>query len=221
MAGWAGIGKALNRRRRTVVAGLSALGHLAVFALIGLQAPQIRQMILPDPPHFEVQLSPPLRPAPPDHQTSKAAAPSPVKPRLTPPPPASVPTLALSPVPPADKPRGGIGVRSAPAPLPAPPGSDLKTALRGFSPGCRMRDAVGLTRAERDACDEKLGRGASTAPYIQAPMDPAKRAAFDAQAAKDERYRKYKEGNVPPGVTPGSEPGKNTGLGDDYAGVRR
>jgi hypothetical protein len=52
-------------------------------------------------------------------------------------------------------------------------------------------------------------------------MDPAKRAAFDAQAAKDARYRKYKEGNVPPGVVPGSEPGKNTGLGDDYAGVRR
>lgn len=221
MAGWASIRTALDRRRRTVVAVLSALGHLAVFAVIGLQAPQVRQMILPDQPHFDLRLIPPPPALQPRSQTSKAAAPQTIRPRATPPPPAGVPTLSLSPVPPADKPRGGIGVRSAPAPLPAAPGPDLKTALRGFSPGCRMRDAVGLTRKERDACDEKLGRGADTAPYIDAPMDPAKRRDFDSQAARDARYRKYKEGAVPPGVTPGSEPGKNTGLGEGYAGVRR
>jgi hypothetical protein len=219
MAGWAEIRAAVNRRRRGVIVALSALGHLALFALIGLQAPQLRQMALPDRPTFDLRLIPPV----PTHRAAApvAAQPTPVQPRPTPTPPKGVATLPLAPAPPGNPTGGGIGTKTAPAPLPAAPGSDLKTALRGFSPGCRMRDAVGLTKAERDACDEKLGRGAATAPFIPAPMDPAKRRAFDAQAAKDERYRKYKEGNVPPGITPGSEPGKNTGLGDDYAGVRR
>lgn len=219
MAGWADIKAALNRRRRAVIAGLSALGHLGLFALIGLQTPQLREMILPPQPTFDLRLVPTQRPR--QAPAAPAAKSAPVQPRPTATPPRGVATLPLPPAPPAPRGASGIGTSYAPAPLPADQGSDLKKALRGFSPGCRMRDAVALTRAERDACDERLGRGSETATFIPAPMDPAKRAAYDAQAAKDERYRKYKEGNVPPGVTPGSEPGKNTGLGDDYAGVRR
>ncbi|MDQ0464827.1 hypothetical protein QO010_002611 [Caulobacter ginsengisoli] len=200
-----------------MIVALSALGHLALFALVGLQVPQLRQMILPPQQTMELDLVERPRTAPP----TSAAKPVPVQPRPTPAPPRGVATLPLPPAPAA--PRGGASIGSGYAAVPAPPGPDLdlKKALRGFTPGCRDRDAVGLTRREREACDERLGRGSQTATFIPAPMDPAKRAGYDAQAAKDEAYRRYKQGNMPPGVTPGNDPGKNTGLGDDYAGVRR
>ncbi len=218
MTGWADIKTAVRRRRRTVVAALSALGHLALFAVVGLQTPQLREMILPDQQTVEVQLVPPVLPR------QSAAAPAkaqPIQPRPTPAPPKGVVTLPLPPAEPAAKGGSGIGTGYAPAPLPAAPGADLKKALRGFSPGCRMREAVGLTRAERDACDERLGRGSESATFIAPPMDPAKRAAYDAQAAKDEAYRRYKQGNVPSAVSPSAEPGMPAGLGEDFPGLRR
>jgi hypothetical protein len=223
MRGWTGVKTLLKRRRRSVIALASALGHLILFALIGLQVSELRLTAQPPGPALDIRMIPPERPLPrPAAQTPRAAE---IRPRPTrTPPPATVPTLPLSPGPPAAPGgnRGGIGVRDAPAPLPEAPGGDLRKALRGFSPGCRMRDTVGLTRAERDACDEKLGRGAGDAPYIPAPMDPAKRAAFDAQAAKDEAYRKYKQGNVPPGIDPKAAPGSGpVGLGDDFPGLKK
>jgi hypothetical protein len=219
MAGWADIKAGLNRRRRGVIITLSALGHLALFTLVGLQTPQLREMIVPAQPALELRLIPPVR----RHQAPAAAAAkaAPVQPRPSPTPPKGVATLPIPPAAPAPRGASGIGTSYAPAPLPATPGADLKKALRAFSPGCRNADAVGLTRRERDACDERLGRGSQTATYIPDPMDRAKRGAFDAQAAKDDAYRRYKQGNVPPAVKPGSEPGKNTGLGDDYAGMQR
>ena len=64
--------------------------------------------------------------------------------------------------------------------------ANLRAALRG-STGCAHADAMGLTTAERDRCAERQmawGKGVANMP---APMDPDKRAYFDAVAAAYEQ----------------------------------
>jgi hypothetical protein len=39
-----------------------------------------------------------------------------------------------------------------------------------------------MSRAERDRCDEQLGRGVATAPYLPAAIGPRIRAYYDAVA---------------------------------------
>jgi hypothetical protein len=56
----------------------------------------------------------------------------------------------------------------------------VRSALRA-SLGCAR--PAGLTRQEREACAERLGRLAPGATAYAAPMDPAKRAYFDEVAA--------------------------------------
>lgn len=61
-------------------------------------------------------------------------------------------------------------------------GANLRAALRA-GVGCAHADAMGLTKAERDKCAERQmawGKGVANMP---APMDPDKRAYFDAVAA--------------------------------------
>ena len=60
-----------------------------------------------------------------------------------------------------------------------------------------------LTKAERERCLERLGAGAKDAPYYEPPMSRDKRKAFDEAAARKQAYRKYKEANLPTGVSPG------------------
>jgi hypothetical protein len=81
--------------------------------------------------------------------------------------------------------------------------------------GCANRNAVGLTRREREACDDRGGAGAGQAAFIEPPMDPDKRRAWDAAAARKALARRRKEGAVPPGVNPGDNAGgtRTNGIG--------
>ncbi|WP_309645969.1 hypothetical protein [Phenylobacterium sp.] len=90
---------------------------------------------------------------------------------------------------------------AAPAPGPAP-SPRVGAALRLGPVGCANPSL--LTKAERERCLERLGAGAKDAPFYEPPMSPDKRKAFDAQAAKQQAYRRYKEGHIPPGVSTGS-----------------
>lgn len=113
-------------------------------------------------------------------------------PRLT--PPASVTPLGLGAV-------DGKAVARHPAPLPEGPRGDLRSALRGSGVGCANPAAVGLNRREREHCDERWGEAARKAPtYANAPMDPAKRAGFDQQAARQAADRRYMEAPMGPGI---------------------
>lgn len=80
--------------------------------------------------------------------------------------------------------------------------------------GCASRDAVGLTRREREACDDAWGGGRDQA-EIAAPIDPDKRAAWDAVAARKALIRKRKEAPPPPGVNPSDNAGgtRTNGIG--------
>lgn len=71
---------------------------------------------------------------------------------------------------------------SASGPAPGKANGDLGAALRRGGVGCANARAVGLNREERERCAEKLGAQARDAPFLPAPIDPGKRAYYDAVA---------------------------------------
>lgn len=211
-----------DRVWKTAILAASAAGHVLVFALIGLNAPQMRERLIADEdPVMVVDLfRPPPSPRARSPQAPASATPqaSPVRPRAVAlPTPAAVLPLPLAPVPaplaPSPAPKAGAGSGGAVGgPGAGQPGGDLRGALRGSTVGCANRRAVGLNRREVDGCDETLGGGAKDAPWIGSPMDARKRAGFDARAAAKARDRAWREAPVPQGIAPGSGPGEITGL---------
>jgi len=215
------------RRDRAIVIAGSAVGHLVVLVLIGLNAPQVQRVFIEDDP---VRDPPPVvidlyRPPPPPRQVKRTSVasplPSPVRPRPVAPqaPPPAIAPLPMAPVakpvpaPPATPPPTGAGSGGA-AIWPDRPEGELREALRRSVVGCANQDAVGLTRRERENCDEKLGKGAKDAPFIPAPMAAAKRERFDAAAARKDVARRRKEGAVPSGVSRDNAGGTRTdGIG--------
>lgn len=130
----------------------------------------------------------------------RAAAASPVRPRA---PrrvaPSWIQPLGVAPVPGPPAPANrATGLH--PAPLPEGPRGDLRTALRGSSPGCANAEAVGLNRREQEHCDEAFGAKARNAPVYDAPMDAAKRRGFDAQAIRQQADRAYRDAPMGVGV---------------------
>jgi len=99
----------------------------------------------------------------------QASLPPPVAPLVTAAPVADAPAKALSPAAPSISASG-----------PSASGPDLRTALRRSAVGCANR--AGLSRTERDVCDERLGRGAAAEAYIPTPLEPRIRAYYDAVA---------------------------------------
>lgn len=199
------------RRRvpRGLWVGLSIAGHAVVLAILATAQPQLRQV--ESPPVFEVTVAPRFlttaedRPAP-----RETAANRPLRPRraLRPDETSEVAPLITRNAP-ASTPRGDAAASSlAPEAGPtAEPSADLlRNALRRGAVGCA--NPTLLSKAEREACLEKLGAGAKDAPFIEPPMSREKRAAFDEATAKKQAYRRYKGQNIPPGTV-------GSGLGDD------
>lgn len=186
-------------RRRGVLLAVVALAHVGLFAALLLVAAPTLRFETYDEPVFTVEL---LR-----RESDQPSGPSPApRPRFIRPParPSAVAPLYV-PAPPAP---------TAPSPTPpALPGFDagsedlIRKAFRARSPGCANRDAAGLTKAERDACDERFGKGAKDAPFLEAAIGKEKRADFDRAAAKKRRDYDYKRANVPPGVATPQGPG--------------
>jgi hypothetical protein len=59
---------------------------------------------------------------------------------------------------------------------------DLRAALRHGALGCANLTAVGLTRAEREDCQDQLARGVGQAPVLGIPLEPRIRAYYNAVA---------------------------------------
>ena len=187
--------EAVQRRAVIGVLAVSGLAHIVVLGLLALVRPELRQMA--PPPVFDVQVVPRMLPS------SVAGEPVAVRElRVRRPRDAR----SARDVPPLVVPERSIAPTGAPlsAPAAATGPADVRDALRRGLVGCANPDL--LSPDERDACLERLGAGAKDAPFIEPPMSPDKRRAFDAAAAKKEAYRRYREGSVPPGVTPQPKP---------------
>lgn len=189
-----------DRRRATILAG-SLLLHVVLLAWLALPArPFLENLIADDVSTVTVDLIRPERdeqPRPRPAAATQATAPSPVLPfqvrQPARPAPAGVPTLS---VPAAGVARPGTAIR--PAPLPGDAAGDLRSALR-TSTGCISADAVGLTRREREKCDERFGAAKPKGDPLSG-MSAAKRRELEAQGAAQEAYRRYLDAPMAPGV---------------------
>jgi len=194
------------RRRRTIAAtAVSAVAHVVVLTILALQTPMLR---LPaeerGPPEAIIPILIMPRTPPP---TGANARPAPI--RLHRRPQRNLPhDLPIAPVPaPAPSPAASATARPNPplhpAPLPEGPKGDMRSALRRSPVGCGNDLAVGLNRAERDLCDESLGKGAKDAEFIPpgAGMTAAKRALLDqAAAAREARKAAQERPGGPPAM---------------------
>ena len=187
------------RRRRTIIAtAISAVAHVAVLTVVALQAPMLR--IPPQergPPEAIIPILIMPRTPPP---TGSNTRPAPIRlhrrPQRNLPPelpvaPLPAPAPAASAAPAPSRPQAPLH----PAPQPEGPKGDVRAALRHSPVGCSNGLAVGLNRAERDLCDESLGKSAREAEFIapSVAMSPAKRALLDQAAAAKEAAIRRKE----------------------------
>lgn len=203
-----------GRTRLAAVVAVSGLAHIAALALLGLTTPTLRTAA-----RDEVAITPVELWRPPSTVAARrrpAATPSPVSPRRA---RASASTAAVAPLPfapvrddgPASPPTASRGIM----PPPGLAGADLRGALRRSTVGCANRDALSMTRLEREACDDRYARGREDDPFIAPPMDAGKRAEFDAIAARKDRVRKRKEAPPPAGISPSDNAGgtRTNGIG--------
>lgn len=178
-----------SRRRTWLATAISAVLHVAVLAILALNAPPLRipPMVSGPPDPVIPILIVPRHPPP----AAGQAAPAPIRLHRRP-QRFSPDNLPLAPLPAPPQPAApeagdakGPPIVRHPAPLPEGPKDQLRTVLRAGDVGCANIDAVGMNRAERDACDERLGQGAKDAPFIHpgVGMSRAKKAEFDAAAS--------------------------------------
>lgn len=174
------------RRARLGAALFSAAAHLVALAIVAVQAPVLpghredagpTETIIPILvlPRAALTTAPPSSAGPSVRLHRRA-----LRTRLLQPPePAATPTPLVAPSRPA-----------APEANPTPSGPTAQLPRDGLSPGvqaalrgrmgCAERVGVHLTANERAGCNERLGQGAATAPYIPTPLAPEIRAYYDA-----------------------------------------
>jgi len=194
---------------------------------------------LPAPtPRPETKPAPPAPAAPPNPAPPTNRAPTPPAPPAPPSPPVhlnihkpekeapgGVATLPFAPAP-SPAPAPSSGAPAAPSGEPPLGGSRLNgltpypygtmpsggSGLRGTLVGCANADSVNLSAAERARCNERFGSRAASAPALDS-IAPAKRAAFDKAAERQDRSLRYRDTTPQPGeqVGPLSPEGTSRG----------
>lgn len=184
-------------RRWGVLAALSLALHAAVLAWLAWPAAPTLLAAGPDLPLMSVELTRPEAKTAPAKASRRALAASPSE-------SASIPAFVSSPASPDISAPAVAGPSAGGFSGPAVSAEALRAALRA-GVGC-VRGAD-QSREEREKCDERLGRLQANAPSYPAPMDPGKRAYYDAVAAAGPSGGTY--GDTPPGaVSPGAAYGR-------------
>jgi hypothetical protein len=201
-----------KRRRTTEAIVASAIAHAAVLAVLVLQAPVMLHAPEepPGPPQAIIPIL--LMPRAPPAGGGAAGRPEPLKlhrrPQRFMPPPASVAPLTA----PVKQDPEAATTQPAPAQRPSPPvdipKADLRAALRHGLLGCANAQAVNLDRAERDRCDELMGKGARDAAFLGPGLGLSreKRALLDRAAGKREANAAYLEQAPPAGMARAEPP---------------
>jgi hypothetical protein len=185
------------KRRRAIWAIMaSVIAHLAVLTVVVLQKPMLR---IPDDTAGPPQAIIPILIMPKTPSAGAPEAPAPIRlhrrPQRFAPPELPIAPLIVPPAPApgpsAPAPRAPVAAFH-PSPLPEGPKADVRTALRQGTVGCANPNAVGLTAAERAACDEKLGKAGKDASFPGLGLAAGKEAAFDKAAEHKEACRAYR-----------------------------
>lgn len=191
-----------RRGRRIGAIAVSAVVHGVLLTAVALHAPTL--FIPPEPrgppePIIPVLLMPRLPPP----AAAPGAAPGPIRLhrrqlRFMP------KELPVAPLPVPEKHEAAPA--QAPAvlrPAPLPQGGqkeELRLTLRRSAIGCANPEAAGLSRDEREACNEQIGKGAGAAPFKGLGLPGAKQQALDRAGARKEADRRYREAPPPAGM---------------------
>jgi hypothetical protein len=187
--------KAQASRRLTIGAISVALHGLLAWALLA-SVPEAPTLV--EPRSVTIALVQPERQTPRAPPSTAASAPAALiaplhRPPLVPPPLGSPAPITTPPgaiiAPPGFTARG----------TPTGGGETLRQAARQSA--CTEADVVKLTKAEREACAERLGAKNKNGPALYAAIDPDKKAAFDGDCKKDDDWCLYRSGKGPyPGL---------------------
>ena len=193
---------AVRRRRSIAIALGSGAVHALVLTLVAVHAPQLR--ILPTtsgPPQAIIPVL--IVPRVPRLSTASGTQPAEIRlhrrPQRFAPIPDDVKPLIIA-KPSVARPTSTEGPRTAPSPSqPDPLTTNARTALRG-KVGCANASAVGLTRAEREACEDQFAAGARDADFKGLGLERGKALMLRQAATRREADFRYKRGLPGPPV---------------------
>lgn len=186
---------AAHRRRDIGIAAASLAAHAALLAALAVYAPRLRVPVFESgPPEAIIPVL--IMPRTPPPTAAAGAEPTPIRlhrrPQRFVAEPAPVKPLVA---PEAD-------VRNAPTTAPGPKAVTAPTAPDALSAnarnalhgrlGCANADALGLSRAEREACEKQLAAGAKSADFPGLGIDADTAAGLAAAGAQKDRDYRYK-----------------------------
>ncbi len=201
---------AARRSRGYGIAAASVAVHAVLLALVAVQAPRLlAPAAVSGPPEAVIPVL--IMPRTPPPSASPGGRPTPVRLHRRPQPfdlsklplaPLLTPTFEPEPVPESPAPPRRAVVEPPP---PDPVAANARNALRSRL-GCSSANLLSLSRAEREACEQQLARGARDAPFPGLGLSRDKAGVLGRAAAAREadfRYRRGLPGSpapVPPGA---------------------
>ena len=196
--------RAAPRRRNGWIAAASLAVHAALLTVLALHAPRLRvPQEAAGPPEAVIPVL--IMPRTPPPAAAPGTQPQPIRLHRRPQPfapaetevkPLVAPTVEVkSTAPPAPGPR----VMTAPAQEDAV-ATNARNALRGKL-GCANASLLGLSRAEREKCEDQMAAGAKAADYLGTGIDADKAGGLAAAARRKEADYRYMRS---PGGGPGT-----------------
>ena len=206
---------AARRSRSVGIVAASMAVHALLLTLVALHAPRLpRPQTASGPPEAVIPvLIVPRVPAP---TAAPGAKPTPIRlhrrPQRFADEPLPVAPL-VTPTAEARRPAPVEGPRAiAPSPTEDALAVNARAALRGRV-GCANASVVGLSRAEREACEDMLAAGAKDAPFAGLGLERGKAGELGAAAARRERDFKYMRSAGPPGTAGGGPMANGNAVG--------
>ena len=193
---------ALGGRRLGIAAGSAAL-HVVLVVVVAAYAPRLLVPNVasgPPEPIIPVLIMPRTPPA----AVGPNAKPTPIRlhrrpqrfvPAEDPVAPLLIPQIA------PPRPLSAPIARQAPLPSSRDEVADTMTRVLRGSLGCANANAIGLSRAEREACEDELAAGAQDAPFTGLGVARGKAAGYDAAASRKAADVRFRERTGGVGVT--------------------
>ncbi len=197
-----------RRGRIYLVAAVSVVLHAGLLILVATHAPRLfSPPVASGPPEPIIPIL--ILPRTPPRQTAAGLTPAPIRLHRRPQrfAPSDLPVAPLVVSQPEPQ-RPAVGPAPRPVALPASRDATAEGVGRALRGRLGCANLAALTRAERQACEDRLASGARDAAFPGLGLEGGKAAGFEAEAARkaaDQRYRSA----PPPRGTLGT--GRNSG----------
>ena len=216
---------AANRSRSVGIVAASVAVHAVLLALVAVQAPRLRTPpVASGPPEAIIPIL--IMPRTPPATAAPGAKPTEVRLHRRPQPFANqAPPVAPLVTPAAEEPKRTLPAEGPRTTAPSTSTQDAlavnaRNALRGKL-GCANADALGLSRAEREACENQLAAGAKDAAFPGLGLSRDKEGILGQAAARreaDYRYMRSGGGVGTVGAGPSAN-GNAVGRGNNLPGA--